>query len=307
MDNKKYEVFLLVADCGNLSRAAEQLSYTQSGVTRIISSLEQDLGFELLIRTNKGVRLTPEGQQLLPLFRDIQSSEERLRQECARIHGLEEGNIRIGCFPSISSHWMPEIIARFQSQHPNINVEMLEEDARQLDQWLSEGRIDLCFFSLHSKQPYERINLVQDPFYAVLPSEHPLTALESIPLVALSSEPFIMYNTPAGPDKDIENVLNSQKLSWNFKYSSNNDNAVLSMVAHNLGVTILPSLVLKEHTQNVVTRPLLPSFSRTLGIAMRSLEKASPAMRHFISCAKSTLLFDDQINIYSDHNHPNNS
>ncbi len=292
MDTRKYEVFLCVADCGNLTRAAEKLGYTQSGITHMMNTLENDIGFPLLIRTNKGVSLSPEGERILPILRNICNMEDRLKQECALICGFETGNLRIGSFSSISTHWMPKVLSRFQSRYPNIHVETLEGSTMQLEIWLGEGRVDLCMFSLFHDRNLEGFEIMQDPFYAVLPKDHPLAKLDVVPLSLLAKEPFIMYKTEGGMDRDEGKVIKRMK-DIHFMFSSNYEYAVIGMVEHGLGVCVMPGLILKGHDSCVAVRPIDPPISRSLGIAVRSMKELSPAMKRFIACAKEVLLPDE--------------
>ena len=91
MDTKKYEVFEKIVELSSLSRAAEELGLTQSGVSHILASLEEEFGFPLLKRSRVGARLTPEGERLMPFVRDILRSQEQLDQTAAELRGLAAG------------------------------------------------------------------------------------------------------------------------------------------------------------------------------------------------------------------------
>lgn len=93
-----------VVELGSLTKAADALGFTQSGVSHAISSLEEELGFTLLLRGRSGVRLTPNGEQLLKPIREMLNWNEQLKQVAASIHGLETGTVRIGTFTSVSVH-----------------------------------------------------------------------------------------------------------------------------------------------------------------------------------------------------------
>ena len=87
MDTKKYEVFAKTVELGSLTRAAEELGLTQSGVSHILAAMEEELGFTLLKRSRAGVRLTAEGEQLLPCIREIVRQEGLLRERAASLRG----------------------------------------------------------------------------------------------------------------------------------------------------------------------------------------------------------------------------
>ena len=84
MDQNKRVALLTAIDLGNLTRAAEQLGYTQSGLSYVIKALEAELGFPLLVRSRAGVRPTDECQRILPLLRELDRKSRQLEQEAAR-------------------------------------------------------------------------------------------------------------------------------------------------------------------------------------------------------------------------------
>ena len=120
MDHNKRAALLTAIDVGNLTRAAEQLGYTQSGLSYIIKSLETEFGFPLLIRSRSGVRPTADCTRILPLLRELHHKSQMLEQEVADIRGLAVGNVSVGVFPCISRFWMPNILRDFTARYPGI-------------------------------------------------------------------------------------------------------------------------------------------------------------------------------------------
>ena len=284
MDCRKLEVLLRAVELGSFSAAAAHMGYTQSGVTHMMNALEQEIGFPVLHRSHAGVHLTAEGERLLPHIRELVRSDERLRQEAADILGVETGNIRIGTFSSISMHWLPEIIELFEGRYPDINLEILEGETREMRLWLEEGVTDLCFSSRKGKEDAQWIHLWNDPMLAVLPKGHRLAEKPVVALDELVEEPFLLYSTVAGQDSDIAGALAAAGKPLHVKYASNFDNAIINMVSHGLGVSLLPELAIRGQTDRVEARPISTGAFRELGIAMVKGREPSPAMQRFISC-----------------------
>ena len=294
MDVKKYAVLLDAIDKGSFIRACEELGYTQSGLTHMMNSLEKEIGFPLLRRSNKGIQLTAEGEEVLPDIRELVRLNDRLEQKFSRIRGMETGKIRLGSYPTIASAWIPRILHRFRELYPGIRVEVQEESSvRKMERNLQEGRLDLGIFSRQPKLPLEWIALEEDPYLAVLPEDHPLAALDRVPAHQLMGESFLMCKSIDGMDPDITRYYREQGLSITSSYSFNADSTILYMVEQKMGVSMLPRLfldrVLGGGGHHVTVRPMDPPASRELGIAVRSLEKLSPAMEHFIRCARAVL------------------
>ena len=177
MDAAKCEIFLRALDRGSLSRAAEELGYTPSGISRSIAALEDELGFSLLVRSRAGVVPTENGQRMIPLFRQFLYWNEQCQQVSAEIRGIDKGTITIGANYSPSYHWLPGILARFEEEHPNIHVQILEGCGRDLHNFLEERRVDFCI-SAYQKGPWDWLPLQDDELAAWLPAGLPPDRLQ---------------------------------------------------------------------------------------------------------------------------------
>ena len=99
MDTKKLEALAAAVEYGSFTRAAENLGYTQSGLTHMMNSLEKDIGFPVLLRGRQGVRLTPAGERIFPLIRNLLDADEALGREIGRINTNREETVRIAPIP----------------------------------------------------------------------------------------------------------------------------------------------------------------------------------------------------------------
>ena len=117
MSIKKYEVLLQTADLGSFTKASEVLGYTQSAISHIITGLEDELGLKLLARDRFGVRLTAEGEALLPAIRAVCQQNQELLRQAAQFHGLEVGQVRIGTWLSVSVHLLPRLLQTFSQRY----------------------------------------------------------------------------------------------------------------------------------------------------------------------------------------------
>ena len=113
MDTKKYAVVEKVVERASLTKAAEELGLTQSGVSHIVAAVEAELGLPLLKRTRTGARLTPEGERIMPHIRAIVAEERLLRQTAEALHTLVAGKVRVGTFTSVATHWLPAMMMQF--------------------------------------------------------------------------------------------------------------------------------------------------------------------------------------------------
>lgn len=279
MSIAKYEVFLKVVESGSLTRAAETMGLTQSGVSHAITSLEAEFGLSLLTRNRSGVKLTVNGERILKHIREILKWNEELKQEVAAIHGIEVGTVRIGTFTSVSVHWLPGIIKSFQNDHPAIQIHLMEGDYHEIESWVANGEIDFGFLSLPTLDVFDIIPLAQDRMLCILPKGHSLSGQTVIHYSQLENESFIMPK--AGSDYDVRRVLEKRLMRPAIAFEAADDYAIIAMVENGLGISILPEMLLHGRDHNISALELEDNCYRSLGIATGSY--ISPAARKFIA------------------------
>ncbi|MDO4976182.1 MAG: LysR family transcriptional regulator [Eubacteriales bacterium] len=284
MDNNKYQVFLEVARCNSISKAAENLGYTQSGVSHTLKRMEADFNLPLFYRNRNGAFLTPAGEELYPHIMQMMQCQKNLNQTILSLHDLHRGTLNIGTYSSISRNWLPAIIHQFKQDYPSIKIHFKEGGNKDILGWLQNHEVDLGFLSMEEAEGLEWIPLVEDPLLAVLPSDYPLPSTASIDLKHFNDKIFII--SALGTDIDIHRVLRKYHISPDIQYSAKDDDTIISMVEHHLGISILPELVLKDSHKDVITLPLYPYCSRTLGIMVPALSLSSPVTTRFIEYTK---------------------
>ena len=122
MDSRKLEILMTAVDLGSLSRAAEVVGYTQSGLTHLVDSLEREIGLTLVQRDHSGIALTEEGNALMPAIREFLRANARLENQISAITEKSAQTIRVAAYASIAMRWMPEILYRFRRVCPHIDV-----------------------------------------------------------------------------------------------------------------------------------------------------------------------------------------
>lgn len=281
METARCRAFLAAAESGSLTRAAERLGYTPSGVSQLVGALEKELGLSLLVRGRKGVTLSPDGARLLPVVRELLGQENRLREMAAELTGLAVGSICVGAYSSILAQWMPPLLKGFRERYPGIEIQMKEGPRQVLLRWMEERQVDVAFLSRPKSTAWEWIPLQENPLLAILPRCHPLAQAEAYRLDQYDGEPFIV---PGG--QEIPDTLGED---WRRKlrafYTVSDNGAILSMVEQGIGISILNELSLRNWTCDVAAVPLSPPRSMPLGLAVPSLQDASPTVRHFVRYA----------------------
>lgn len=280
----RFEIFRTTVEQGSLSKAAAALDLTQSAVSHAIAGLETDFGFTLLTRSRSGINLTPNGKQMLNYIHEILKLNEQMIQEAGRMSGLETGIVRIGTFPSVSVQLMPKIIKQFAEDYPKIEIKLFEGDYDDISKWILEGWIDLGFLSLPTLKSFDVLPIKKDRLMCILPESHSMCQKEAIQISEISKEPFIMPKHTI--DNDVRRIFKLHKTKPNIYYEIEEDQAIISMVQHGLGISILPEMSLFGLPDSVRTLPLTGDFYRTIGICATSLNHLSPGGKKLIEITK---------------------
>lgn len=206
-----------------------------------------------------------------------------LEQEAALIKGIEVGSIRIGSFPSFSSKILPHLIRNFNKLYPGIRIELYEGGYDDIKNWLTSGTIDIGFIALPANE-FDTIPLFTDRLVLLVHENHPLRTKNQVPINSIHNEPFIMPK--AGCDVLVKDFLKKNNVQPTVLFEVNDNNTILSMVSEELGITIIPEMVLPNNLSNSKVIPLKHDLIREIGIALKSIEQASPAVKRFNGIAK---------------------
>ena len=282
MDKINTAVFLKTAETLNFRKTADELGYTQAGVSYIISTMEEELGLPLFIREYGGVKLTSEGRALLPQFRELAAAERLLKDRVDDLKNLDAGEIRVLVFYSISLHWIPEILERFHRDYPNIRVRLISCDETLPAQEMARRReVDCGFFVLPVSDDLEVIPVMDELMKASFAPEHPAAKLSRFPVADLDRYPFIHLTR----DTEVAEIFRAYHKAPKVSFTSENDLSALAMVSKNLGYCINSSILLEDIPYPLVSLEFDEPISRTIGIGARSLRECPKAARMFMKYA----------------------
>jgi len=287
VDTKKLQAFLKATELGSLTLAARSLNYTQSGMTHLMNALEKEFGLTLLRRGRNGVTLTEAGQALLPLIQDLSSAASALEHTAAQLAGKSVPNIRVGAYTSMAQHWLPEIVKSFQRDHPSVDITIRMESLTTLYEQLKEEELDCVFVSYHPEfmvSAEEWLPLRNDELVAVVPEDYPVKG-GLFNVRNFENAAFLMPSSDF--DLDIEPIFSAADVHPDIRRSNMDDAAIVSMVEHGLGISVLSELVMRGRQDRVLSLPLTPPAYRELGIAFRPEGVNAQLVDLFVGCARN--------------------
>lgn len=273
-----YQVFKTVADHGSFRKAADILGLTPSAISHTIASLENELGFSVLNRSKAGVTLTNYGEHLLPYVNAVLNSDESLQQAIAEFNGLKQGKVKVGCFSSVCTNWLPDIMHSFQMEFPKITIEVFQGTYDDVVYWLKNGIVDLGFLSVSSSGDIPIEPLYKDPLLCVVPKGMKrITDNEYMEIGEMRTYQFVTQREST--DADIQNYLKENSLDVQSNYHVVDDLSTIAMVAHGFGICLMPEMVMADIPYEVDCYPVKPEAYRIIGIAAMHPEFMAPAVR----------------------------
>ena len=276
MNLEQLRGFTEIAATANFTRAAEHLHIAQPTLSRQISTLETELGVELLHRARGHIALTAAGERLLPLARRMLADADTARTEMAELAQLRRGRIRLGATPTLCTSLVAEVLAEFRAAYPGIDIEILESGSRTLNAALLEGALDLALVVTSESSGAAQ---------AVLELEPILTERLVVVSAAAAADPFT--RTPVRLDELARVPLIAFPENYELRVAADaafgaygltpqivvqgaEMDAALSFAERGIGVAIVPAMV-------AALRPALraapladPALERTVSIARRS-------------------------------------
>ena len=280
----KYLALVRTVEKGSFTAAARSMGYAQSSVSKMIADLEKEWGMTLLERSKSGVCPTSAGEQMLPYVRKLLNEYASLEGQVDRLNGLETGVVRIGTFASVAINILPDIFARLKADYPGIAYELLLGDYDEIEDWISEGRVDCGFLRLPTLPEFETIELIKDEYKVVLPPGHPLAKNKSVKIEELDGEPFLLLEH--GGRTEVSDLLESYHVKPDIAFTTWEDYAIMAMVEKGLGVSILPDMILRRIPYKLEIRPLKAPYYRMIGLAFKDRRSLTPATEKFIEYLK---------------------
>lgn len=281
---QKCMAFVETVRYGSFTKAAEILSYSQSGISRMVSELERECGVVLLDRDRAGVRLTSDGIELLPAMQQLCRTYDDLCVHVDQVKGVETGLIRLGATAVLSTLWVPNIIAAFHRDYPGIRYEIIQGDYGELETKVREGTIDCAFLRLSGTGRFHEIKLESEGWVAVLPLGHPLAVKDAVLPDELMDYPFLLPEEMGGSDEN--DVVSKALVRWGLKPQTIAatwvDDSIFAMVENGLGVSIMPEMCTRRKSYRIVTKPLLRARDRDVGVILKDIGSASVATKRFL-------------------------
>ena len=258
MNTKDIEYFLMVYQCGSITKAAEALYIAQPALSRYISNLESQLNVTLFNRKKSPLELTPAGVRFLKYAQTIELLDRQLKEDFGVINQTL-GHVSLGVPPLLGDYILPKILPPFRMKLSGVKVDLTIENTKGLQRKLLSGELDLAILSspLQSSEVVTTL-LVNDPFYLITNLSHPVTinsdgklgTMENplpISIQQFQSDVFIML----APEKSFHKTVTDLFNFYGFKpfdtISVPSMNIAADLVREGIGVSFALRCMLSRY------------------------------------------------------------
>ncbi|MGX9135451.1 LysR family transcriptional regulator [Rummeliibacillus sp. JY-2-4R] len=282
--------FQVTAKHEHLTRAADELNISQPALSKMISKLEENLGYELFDRVGRNIKLNNFGESYLGTVEKIFLSLQEGEAELDQLAGKENNIISIAVtIPTI----LPELLGEFNKMHPEARFKQRQVIPSHIKKLIETGEIDLCI----STQPVFGddimwLPLIEEEIQMAVPLTHSLANKKEISLKQLCDEPFIVM--PKGYQFREMTELFCMKAGFYPKimFEGEETGITYQLVEQGIGIAFYPTILSAERIQKINMAKLKivePKCSRTVGLVWNKNRIQSKMLEHFIQFTETFL------------------
>ncbi len=233
---KQLEVFIAVAQSGNVTRAAESLNITQSATSMSLSDFETQLGRKLFDRVGKRLQLNDSGRLLLPKALDAIARVSEI-ESLAASDTMLIGQLRIGASLTIGNYMLPGMIGSFMKDHSGAHVTLDVANTRHVIQSLKQFQIDVGFIEGFCHEPdIEVMPWCRDELVIFAAQAHPLARQETVTAEDLAAANWILREPGSGTREVFDNAVLGRISRLNLLMEFSHTEALKRAVETGIGI-----------------------------------------------------------------------
>jgi DNA-binding transcriptional LysR family regulator len=233
--DRQVRYFIKIAELKSLSRAADSLDLTQSGLSRQLAALEAFLGKPLFSRTGRGVELTDAGQILLEAARSGYSVIDRALESVREKEGITQGNVRLATVHTLSYYFTADVVASFVGARPHVNLSLMGRSSPEVVQLVESGKADIGFVydSAVASPDLTTIPLFEDEMCLIMREGE--ASPDGVDLTVASPR-FVAFPQ----NYALRKMLEGGGLRPEFAAEAETIDAMLRLVSSGVGACVLP-------------------------------------------------------------------
>lgn len=286
MDLRHLEVFDAVMRTGTTVGAAQLLCASQPSVSNTIRNLEDMLGFDLFNRVNGRLIPTEEARMLFKEAQNVFAAFAATRRMLEDIQGNRSGSLTIAATPTVGNTVLPKAVAEFVRPRPNIKVTIEIEHLDNVLQMVDRGAADLGLAVNASALPTIVIEpMAALPMVCILPSQHPLAALQSITPADIGDYPLISFSRETVLGRSVDHAFQHEGAGRSITIEVRYCETARRLVQKGAGIAIVDPFAMmgEPATADVVVRPFVPEIEARACVIRSKLRRPSRLAQQFLT------------------------
>ena len=291
MDLKSLKIFVETVNSQSFSLAAVRLFMTQPTLSKIIKSLEEELGTEIFKKGEAGrkreVVLTYTGELIYQHALNILSEHEKIYNTIEQVKLLKKGKLTLG-LPPLGSVLFSSLIALFHKQHPDIQLSFLEVGSNSIEEAIADKRIDVGILLGNFRPTFASIPVVDSAMCLLSIKDSQWRNRKTVNLIELKEESFLLFSDTFTLNSMIIKAANTVGFEPKVVCKSSQWDFIAKMVESNMGIALLPQIYCQQLDQEKFNTAVLenPGLNWTLSMAWNTTIAMSPATRAWLNIVK---------------------
>ncbi|RCV87828.1 LysR family transcriptional regulator [Billgrantia montanilacus] len=269
---KALAIFKTLFEAGTASQAARTLGITQSGVSRSLAQLEENLGIQLFLREKNRLLATPEARELYEEILRLMGNIEELRHSVLALKEFGTSRLRIAAVPGLSFGFVPRLVAALLEENRQFSVSLDMMSSHEVQLAVESSHADIGFVTLPITSRVLRV----DPWFTteavcLVPARHSLAVQERIDVQDLSGQHLVISNQPSISTNPLLELTSQHRVQIAGKTEAN-IGTITALVANHVGITVINPITAQDqltHRDGVVMRPFSPSMAFSFGLVYR--------------------------------------
>ncbi|MFT5759664.1 MAG: DNA-binding transcriptional LysR family regulator [Alteromonadaceae bacterium] len=268
---KSFSIFKTLYENGTASKTAKILGITQSGVSRSLSMLENNIGFSLFIREKKGLIATPEARELYKEVLRLTHHLEETKHSILALREFGASRFRIAAIPGLAFGYIPKLISKMLEINPKLNIYFDILSSNEIVQAVESDAFDIGFVTLPIKSKQLKVEpILKTKAVCVIPEHHPLAALEIIGLNDLKNCNLLIPNQPNVAADQLLHMISEKNIKLNNKTEANLA-SICSLVSNNVGVSVINPVTVDDlDCKNILIKPFTPEISYSFALVYKT-------------------------------------
>ena len=286
MEMQQVRYFVSLAQTLNFTRAAEQCNVSQPALTRAIQQLEHELGGPLFHRERNNTHLSELGRMMLPYLETVYASTLAAKDAAKSAKKIENVTLTLGAMCTIGPQLIADLIVRFQAEHPDVEVRVIDGEASAMIEKLEKGDLHLSIVGVPDELPdtLHQVPVFTERFVIVIPRDHPWAEKNAIRVAEPTGDPYV-GRTNCEVFQRVTQDFARRGVTTKKVFSSPRDEWVQKMIKAGLGFGFFPEYCVTD--PDLIVRPLIePGYSRTIYLAPVRGRPHSPAIGAFVREAR---------------------